>query len=138
MAHQASLLNWCRICQEQGIKLAIQFRVITLLYFCNSNFKKNTPPLKVICFFFLLELKRKEGCQENILLKVGTAFHFIFISGLLIQERYQPNRFKTHLGGVEILYKENHDQPQSFWVLMQECGDIEKTVGNTKEKGQIL
>lgn len=35
-------------------------------------------PLKVTCFFFFSELKQKEGCQENILLKVSTAATILF------------------------------------------------------------
>lgn len=43
-----------------------------------QRFLKKHTPLKVICFFFFSELKQKEGCQENILLKVSTAATILF------------------------------------------------------------
>lgn len=43
-----------------------------------EHFLKKHTPLKVICFFFFSELKQKEGCQENILLKVSTAASILF------------------------------------------------------------
>lgn len=43
-----------------------------------QQFLKKHTPLKVICFFFFSELKQKEGCQENILLKVSTAASILF------------------------------------------------------------
>ena len=48
------------------------------LFLLKEHFLKKHTPLKVICFFFFSELKQKEGCQENILLKVSTAASILF------------------------------------------------------------
>lgn len=66
--------------------------------FCSFEreiFKESTPYSKLFASFLIRAETERGLSRKHIIEGRYRCFHFVFIRGLVIRERYQPNRFRT-------------------------------------------